>query len=88
MFQAIAGRDDITARLGEIKSPSLVIHGTADAAIELELAQRMCSELANCRQLVTIEGAGHSSNLTHPEPVNAALKQFLAELALTSAASS
>jgi pimeloyl-ACP methyl ester carboxylesterase len=88
MFQAIAGRDDITARLGEIKSPSLVIHGTADAAIELELAQRLCSELANCRQLVTIAGAGHSSNLTHPEPVNAALKQFLAELALTSAGSS
>jgi 3-oxoadipate enol-lactonase len=81
MFQALAGRDDVTGRLGEIKAPSLVLHGTADAAIDMELAQRMCSDLANCRQLVTIEGGGHSSNLTHPEPVNVALKQFLEELA-------
>jgi 3-oxoadipate enol-lactonase len=81
MFHALAGRDDVTGRLGEIKARSLVIHGTEDAAIDLELAQRLCSELANCRQLVTIEGGGHSSNLTHPELVNTALKQFLAELA-------
>ena len=80
MFQALAGRDDVTGRLGEIKAQSLVIHGTADAAIDMELAQRMCSDLADCHQLVAIEGGGHSSNLTHPEAVNAALKQFLVEL--------
>jgi pimeloyl-ACP methyl ester carboxylesterase len=84
-FQTLVGREDIHDRLGQIKAPALVIHGTADAAIDLELAQRLCSELADCRGLVIVEGAGHASNLTHPEEVNTALKQFLGDLALLSA---
>jgi hypothetical protein len=59
-----------------------VIHGTADAAIDLELAQRLCSGLSNSRPLVTIEGGGHACNLTHPKLVNLVVQQFLAELAL------
>ena len=86
-FQTLVGREDIHDRLGEIKAPALVIHGTADAAIDIELAQRLCSDLANCEQLVTIEGAGHASNLTHPDEVNTALKQFLGDLALITASS-
>jgi 3-oxoadipate enol-lactonase len=81
-FQTLVGREDIHDRLGEIKAPALVIHGTADAAIDMELAQRLCSGLANCRQLITIEGGGHACNLTHPEPVNRAVRQFLGEVAL------
>jgi pimeloyl-ACP methyl ester carboxylesterase len=81
-FNALAGRQDIHDRLGEIKAPVLVVHGTADAAIDMELAQQMCSGLADCRALITIEGGGHASNLTHPALVNAALEQFLGELAL------
>jgi pimeloyl-ACP methyl ester carboxylesterase len=82
-FQTLVSRDDIQHRLGEIKAPSLVIHGTADAAIDIEKAQRMCSDLADCEQFVAIEGGGHACNLTHPEPVNLALQQFLAGLELT-----
>jgi 3-oxoadipate enol-lactonase len=81
-FNALVTREDIHDRLGEIKAPALVIHGSADAAIDIELAQRMCSGLANCRQLVTIEGGGHSCNLTHPALVNLAVYEFLVELAL------
>jgi pimeloyl-ACP methyl ester carboxylesterase len=84
-FQALVGREDIHGRLGEIKAPALVIHGTADAAIDMELAQRLCSELANCRQLIAIEGGGHACNLTHPEPVNRAVQQFMGEFALRTA---
>ncbi|MEP6752638.1 MAG: alpha/beta hydrolase [Candidatus Dormiibacterota bacterium] len=79
-FQTLVTRDDIHNRLGEIKAPALVIHGTADAAIDIEKAHRMCSDLANCRGMVTIEGGGHASNLTHPKPVNLAIQQFLAGL--------
>ncbi len=86
-FQTLVGREDIHGRLGEIKAPALVIHGIADAAIDVELAQRLCSELADCRGLVLVEGAGHASNLTHPYEVNIALKQFLGDLALISASS-
>jgi 3-oxoadipate enol-lactonase len=81
-FNALVGREDIHDRLGEIGAPALVIHGTADAAIDLELAQRLCSGLANSRPLVTIEGGGHACNLTHPKLVNPVALKFLAELAL------
>jgi 3-oxoadipate enol-lactonase len=81
-FNALAGRKDIHDRLGEIKAPALVIHGTADAAIDMELAQQLCSGLADCRPLVLIEGGGHACNLTHPKLVNPVVMKFLAELAL------
>jgi pimeloyl-ACP methyl ester carboxylesterase len=81
-FQTLVGREDIHDRLGEIKAPALVVHGTADAAIEMELAKRLSSGLANSRPLVAIEGGGHASNLTHPALVNLAAEQFLAGLAL------
>jgi 3-oxoadipate enol-lactonase len=82
-FQTLVSRDDIQHRLGEITAPALVIHGTADAAIDIEKAHRLCSELANCRQMVAIEGAGHASNLTHPKLVNLAIQQFIADLELS-----
>jgi pimeloyl-ACP methyl ester carboxylesterase len=81
-FNALVGREDIHDRLGEIKAPALVIHGTADAAIDIELAQRLCSGLANCGPLVTIDGGGHACNLTHPTLVNLALLQYLVEVAV------
>jgi len=79
-FRTLVEREDIHGRLGEIKVPALVIHGTADTAIDMDSAQRLCSELADCRRLVSIEGAGHAANLTHPQPVNEAIKQFVTEL--------
>jgi 3-oxoadipate enol-lactonase len=84
-FQTLVCREDIHDRLGEIKAPALVVYGAQDAAISLELTQRLCSELADCRGLVVVEGAGHASNLTHPEEVNIALKQFLGDLTLIKA---
>jgi pimeloyl-ACP methyl ester carboxylesterase len=81
-FNALTGREDIHDRLGEINAPALVIHGTADAAIDIELAQRLCSGLANSRPLVTIEGGGHACNLTHPALVNLVVQHYLGELAL------
>jgi pimeloyl-ACP methyl ester carboxylesterase len=82
-FQTLVSRDDIHNRLGEIAAPAVVIHGTADAAIDIDRAQRLCSELANCRQMVSIEGGGHACNLTHPKLVNLAIQQFLTGLELT-----
>jgi len=81
-FQTLVGREDIHERLSEIKAPALVVYGAEDAAISFEPTQQLCSELADCRGLVVVEGAGHASNLTHPEEVNVALKQFLGDLAL------
>lgn len=79
-FGAIANRDDITGRLREIKVPTLVIHGDADAAIRLELAETLAREIPDA-ELVVIPGAGHAANLTHPELVNPAIDRFLARVA-------
>jgi pimeloyl-ACP methyl ester carboxylesterase len=73
-------REDLTDRLGEITQPSLVIHGTADASIPMELAVRLADGLPNCRGLVDIPGAGHASNVSHPEQVNEAIREFLRTL--------
>ena len=83
-FQALVSREDLHHRLGEIGAPAMVIHGTADAAIDIERAERLRSGLANCQPLIEIEGAGHACNLTHPKLVNLAVQQFLGELALRS----
>lgn len=81
-FNALVGREDIHDRLGEIRVPAVVIHGTADAAIDIELAQHLCSELANCLPLIRIEGGSHACNLTHPKLVNLAVQRHLVELGL------
>ena len=75
-FATLALRDDISPRLAEIKVPALVIHGDKDAAIGVERARAMFKGLPQA-QWVDVAGAGHAANLTHPEPVNAAIRQFL-----------
>jgi pimeloyl-ACP methyl ester carboxylesterase len=76
----LLGREDITDRLGEISCPAIVFHGTADASIEMELAEALCNGLPNCRGLIRVEGAPHAANLTHPDAVNGPLLEFLRAL--------
>lgn len=78
-FQTLAHRDDISGKLAQIDVPALVIHGEADMAITLDRAEDMARRLPRST-LVTVPGAGHAANLTHPEPVNQAIEQFLATL--------
>lgn len=78
-FMTLAQRDDISERLADIPVAALVIHGEQDQAIVPARAQAMAQGLRGA-QWVQIAGAGHAANLTHPEPVNAAIEQFLAQL--------
>jgi len=77
VYRTLMDRDDITPRLSEIHVPAVVIHGTDDVAIDIALAEQLCSSLTGCRGLIRVEGAGHASNVTHPEPVNRAIVDFL-----------
>jgi 3-oxoadipate enol-lactonase len=79
-FRCLMDRDDITGRLAEITCPALVVHGTADAAIPLALAQALRAGLGGDAALVPVDGAGHASNLTHARLVNPALLGFLRAL--------
>lgn len=76
-FNALVGREDIHDRLEEISAPSVVIYGTADAAIEIQLAQLLSTKLANCGPLFRIERGSHACNLTQPKLVNQAMLHHL-----------
>jgi pimeloyl-ACP methyl ester carboxylesterase len=70
-------RDDITNRLGEIKCPAIILHGTADTAISMERAENLRKGLVGAGKIIPIEGAAHASNLTHAQLVNPPLLEFL-----------
>ena len=84
-FMAMPGRclltrDDVTPRLAEIKCPAIVVHGTDDHAIPIERAEILRTGLGNCQSYVTVPGAAHAANLTHPDQVNPPLVAFLRSL--------
>ncbi len=79
-FGCLMHRDDVTDRLSEITCPALIVHGTDDVAIPVSKAEILRDRLGGPSTLVTVEGAPHAANLTHPAPVNTAIKAFLADL--------
>jgi 3-oxoadipate enol-lactonase len=76
-YQCLVERDDITGRLAEISCPAIVIHGSADVSIPLEKAELLSKELPGSVGLVVVDGAPHASNVSHPQVVNRALREFL-----------
>jgi 3-oxoadipate enol-lactonase len=76
-WDTVLGRDEFLHRLPEIRCPSLVIHGSEDPAFDLETARGLVRALGQCQGLVIVEGAAHAPNVTHSEPVNRALREFL-----------
>ncbi|MGH2695247.1 MAG: alpha/beta fold hydrolase [Actinomycetota bacterium] len=76
-FGCLVGREDLHELLGEITCPALVIHGTEDVAISMDKAEALCAGLPGRKGVVRIEGGSHACNLTHPDEVNAALRDFL-----------
>lgn len=76
-YRTLVGRDDISDRVSEIAAPAIVFHGESDAAIPMEKAEELQRVLGKCDDLVRIPGAGHASNLSHPDAVNGPLRDFL-----------
>ena len=76
-FRCLMDRDDLTGRLADITCPSLIVHGTADAAIPMARAEAVRDGLGGPATLIPIEGAPHASNVTHPSEVNQAIFGFL-----------
>jgi len=74
--RAIAYREDFSQRADEIKVPILIVHGTADQAITLDVARAMRERLRGA-QLVEISGAGHCPPLESPEAFTESLVDFL-----------
>ncbi|MEV0293325.1 alpha/beta hydrolase [Nocardia sp. NPDC050710] len=71
----LLGRDSVVNRLREITCPALVIHAT-DSGIAHHRAKRLAQDLT-AATYVEIAGARLAVTMTHPEPVNHAIQQFL-----------
>ena len=73
--------DDMTGRLAGITCPTLIVHGTADAAIPPGAGRsRPGRPLGGPVTFIVVEGAAHASNVTHPDEVNQAIFGFLSGL--------
>ncbi|WP_433680862.1 alpha/beta fold hydrolase [Nocardia sp. CA-119907] len=73
----LLGRDSVLDRLSEITCPALVIHAT-DSGIARDRAKQLAKGLT-VSTYVEIAGARLAVTMTHPEPVNAVIRQFLRE---------
>lgn len=67
---------DFLGRLGEIRIPTLVLHGTEDRVIPRLAAERLCAGL-KADGPVWFEGAGHALPIQYPARVAAAIDEFL-----------
>jgi 3-oxoadipate enol-lactonase len=68
---------DVRDRLGEITAPTLVVAGAEDPACTGELMRALAEGISGA-EFEVLAGAAHLPNSTHPEAVNALLRQHFA----------
>ncbi len=66
---------DLSRRLGEIATPTLVVVGEHDAETPPGYARRLAEDIGDAR-LEIVAGARHLTNLERPEPTNHLLSDF------------
>ena len=79
-FDCLLNRDDVTDDLSSITARTLIVHGDADVAIPLSKAEAMRDRLGGKVTMCVVPGAPHAANMTHPEIVNSAILDFLANV--------
>jgi non-heme chloroperoxidase len=70
---------DFRGDLPKIDVPVLVVHGTEDRILPFDATAKRLPGLIDDLRLVTVEGGPHNIAWTHPDEVNKALLEFLAE---------
>jgi 3-oxoadipate enol-lactonase len=70
------GTFDVRERLGEIRTPTLVIAGAQDPATPVDMVRRIADGIPGAR-FVVVPGAGHLPNATHPAAVDEELRAHL-----------
>jgi non-heme chloroperoxidase len=69
---------DFRADIGKIDVPALILHGTADNILPIDVTARRFKALLPAADYVEIAGAPHGLLWTHADEVNKALLTFLA----------
>jgi 3-oxoadipate enol-lactonase len=78
-LRGMAERPDMTAALGQIRCPTLVVVGAEDATSTPAEMQGLARSIPGAT-FVEVRGAGHLSPAEDPAAVNAAMHGFLANL--------
>ena len=68
---------DFRSELTELTVPTLLIHGSADTSMPIDLTARKAAPLIPDCRFVTIDGAGHGLYLSEAARYNAALLEFI-----------
>lgn len=71
------GRTDFRQDLQQIDVPVLVLHGTSDAVVPIEVSGERTAQIVENARFHPIEGAPHGCNVSHVEEFNAALLHFV-----------
>ena len=79
-FDCLMHRDDVTGDLSSITARALIVHGDADVAIPLAKAEALRDGLGGKVTMCVVPGAPHAANMTHPDIVNQAISDFLANV--------
>ncbi|KQW75900.1 hypothetical protein ASC89_23565 [Devosia sp. Root413D1] len=70
---------DLTAEIGDIKQPTLVLAGAADQSTPVELVRAMAERL-RAVHFAAIEDAGHLSCIDQPQRVAGLIRDYLLEV--------
>jgi pimeloyl-ACP methyl ester carboxylesterase len=70
-------RDDIFKQIKDIRCPAIVFHGSEDLSVPPAQGELLHLMLSGSSSFVSIPGAAHAANLTHPSAVNPPLLEFL-----------
>ena len=69
---------DWRADIDEIDVPTLIMHGTGDENVPIDITSRVVAKMLPSATYIEIEGAPHGMLWTHGEEINKALLDFLA----------
>ena len=69
---------DFRADVDKIDVPTLIMHGTGDQNVPIDLTSRVLAKMLSSATYIEIEGAPHGMLWTHGEEINNALLEFLA----------
>jgi fermentation-respiration switch protein FrsA (DUF1100 family) len=76
----VRSRFDNAARIGQVRAPTLIVHGDRDDVVPVAHGQRLFELAPEPKRLVLIAGAGHNDLLlVGGEQYLAAWRQFLAD---------
>jgi non-heme chloroperoxidase len=68
---------DFRSDLAKITVPTLIIHGTSDATVPIDVSGRRSAKLVAHAQFIEYDGEAHGLNATAPDKLNADLLSFL-----------